>query len=124
MTDPLTIIALFVGLFLVIVVILVYGMYRTASKGRGDFARAIPASARITRVGESYNSANYGTVVVKLTVEVTPPQGAPFEQTQSWAIQPASVSQLQAGRTIAIRIDTRNPQKIYSAEDWAETMNA
>ena len=97
-------------------------MYRTAKKGRNRVAKAIPAKARIIKIGHSSSSANYGTVLVHLTFEVMPTNGSPYELDTEWSVEPASVSKLEEGKILNIKIDPKNPKTIFSAESWAQAM--
>jgi len=83
MADLFPIFVLICAPFAVIVVILFYGMYRSAKATKSEFDKPVPASAKVIKVGESYNSRNYGEVIVDLTFEVTPPSGSPYQLTKT-----------------------------------------
>jgi len=121
--NPAILTALICGFFLLIVVILFYGMYRTTKNAKRSFAAATPASAKILTIGESSASAHYGDVIVDLILEITPPAGQPYQESVSWSVQPASVSKLKEGLPLKIRIDNKNHKKIYSAEKWLSSLN-
>jgi len=104
-------------LAVLLVAVMFWGFYRDARKERGRIAQAIPATARITRVGNS--DTTNGGMDVDLTFEVTPPDGAPYTVKTTWSVEPLSVSKIQPGSTVAIKIDAKDPKKIYSAEKWA-----
>jgi hypothetical protein len=122
MSNPLFLVALVCGFFVLLIGGLFYNMYRTAKKGRDNYARAVPASAKIVKIGKSYTSRNFGTVDVKLTIEVIPPAGPSYELSTTWFVEPASISKLKEGETYKIKIDPKDPKKVYSAEDWAQAM--
>ncbi len=121
-TFPLQIIALICGITTLFLVIALYGMYRTAKKGRDQFAKALPAKARIIKIGHSSSSATYGDVLVHLTFEVMPPSGSPYELATECSIEPASVSKLEEGKVLNIKIDPKNPKVIFSSESWARAL--
>ena len=105
------------GLFVLAAGIGFYGMYRTTKKGRSKVASAIPATAKVIQVGDSDISS--GGIDVELTLEVTPPNGAPYQVINNWSVEPLSISKVQAGSILAVKIDAKNPKIIYSAENWA-----
>jgi hypothetical protein len=115
--------AIVCGIGLLIVVIGFYGMYRSTKKAKQDYAQATPALAKITAVGDSSVSENYGDVTVDLTLEITPPSGAPYPLTVTWAVKPASIAKLKEGETLKIKIDPKHPQKVFSAEKWLDSLN-
>ncbi len=95
-----------------------YRMDLDAKKTRQDIDQAIPATAKVLHVGESEASSD--GIDIDLTVEVMPPMGAPFKVKATWSVEPVSVPKVQEGSLLAIKIDKKNPRKIYSAEEWAE----
>jgi len=105
------------GLFVFFAGIGLYGMYRTAKKDRNKVASAIPATAKVISVGDSDFSS--GGIDVVVILEVTPPNGLPYQVTNNWSVEPLSISKIQEGCTLAVKIDTKNPKIIYPAEDWA-----
>ncbi len=94
-----------------------YHMYLDAQKARQAVDRAIPATARVLRVGAS--DASSDGIDVDLTFEVTPPFGEPYKVKAAWSVEPLAISKLQEGSTLAVKIDAKDPWKIYSAENWA-----
>ncbi len=95
-----------------------YRMYLDAKKTREAIDQAIPATAKVLHVGASEASSD--GIDIDLTVEVMPPMGAPYKVKATWSVEPVSVAKVQEGSLLAIKIDKKNPRKIYSAEDWAE----
>ena len=115
-----------IGLALGIILLLVaafYGMYRTAENDRKRRKQAIKATARIVKIGHSRNSQNRGDVTVYLTLEVIPPNGAPYEVDTHWWVNAASVPKVEVGRTVAVKIDAKDTKVIYSAERWFTDAN-
>ncbi len=117
------IIAVILAVVALVVILTFRGMYKTAQKARDGFARAIPATAKVIRVSESVNAAGYDTVDINVTFEVVPPSGEPYHVKTTWSVDPASVSKIQKGETVAIRIDPDDRRKIYSAEPWAQSLD-
>ena len=105
------------GFVLVIIAILFYGMYRTAKKDRDQYASATPATAKVISLDDSDFSS--GGIDVVLTLEVTPPNGVPYQVSNNWSVEPLSISKVQAGCVVPVRINTKNPKIIYPADDWA-----
>ncbi len=100
-------------------IVMVCAAYLSGLKRRDDFRRATPATARILKVGKSYDSGTYGGYDVDLVLEVLPANAAPYELKTTWSVEPLAVSKLKQGDSLAIRISSKDPQKIYSAVDWA-----
>jgi len=111
------------GLFVVIFGLLLFGMYRDAQKEKTGKAEGLPATAKVLKVGQSETSRNYGTVTVNLALEITPPSGLPYTLKQVWDVDPASIANIQEGRTLSIKVDARDPRRIYSTEPWARSTN-
>ena len=105
------------GLFGLIIGIAFYGMYRTAKKDRHKIASALPATAKVISVGDSDFSS--GGIDVELTLEVLPPGGVPYQVTNNWSIEPLSISKIQAGSLLPVKIDAKNPKILYPDVDWA-----
>ncbi len=93
--------------------------YMSSRRQLHDFSRALPASARIVKVGRSYDSGTYGGFDVDLTLEVMPPGAAPYQVKTTWSVEPLALSKLKEGETLAVRISPRDRHKIYSTVDWA-----
>ena len=106
-----------VGGFVLFVILAFWQMARTAKKETDAIAQGIPATAKVIHVGHSESSS--GGVDVNLTFEVTPPDGSVYKVKTIWSVEPLSVSKIQEGCTVALKIDANDPQKLYSLEDWA-----
>ena len=115
--NPMILTTSLCGVGLLAISILFYGMYRNAKKERDAIAQAIPATAKVIHIGHSESSA--GGVDVNLTFEVMPPNGSPYRVKTIWSVEPLSVSKIQEGCIVALKIDAKDPQKLYSAENWA-----
>ncbi len=93
--------------------------YLDAVRRQNKFHHAIPAQARILHVGRSYDSGTFGGYDVGLTLEVIPPNGAPYQVKTTWSVEPLAVPNLKEGEMLAVRIDAKDTHKIYSGEKWA-----
>ena len=114
--GPILVIIFLVGLFF-------FGFYLIAQADRKRRKQAVKASAQIVQVGHSRSSEKYGDIVVDLSLEITPPNGVPYQSKVKWRVKPASASKVQVGSSLAIKIDPKNPQSIYSAEKGIDDMN-
>ena len=115
------VIMLLFGLFLVGAF---YWMYRTAQNDRHKRKRAIKATAKILKISHSrISTQSRGDVIVYLTLEVTPPTGAPYQVDTDWWIGAAAIPKVEVGRTVAIKIDAKDPKIIYSGERWFTDAN-
>jgi hypothetical protein len=111
------------GLIVVVVALIFFGLYRNTQKDKAAVDQGLPATAKVLKVGQSETSRNYGTVTVNLALEVTPPSGVPYTLKQVWDVDPASIANIQEGRVLAIKVDARDPKRIYSTEPWARSLN-
>ncbi len=100
-----------------------YGMYKNAKKGREGFAQAVPATAKVLKVGQSSASQSYGGIGVELTLEVMPTDGRPYRADVNWSVEPARLEEVQKGCSVASKIDPHNRKTIYSAEPWAQSLD-
>jgi len=109
-----------ISIFFALAILAIFLKLILEAKGKQDaYARAVPATGRITEVGRSYNSGTWGGQDIDFSMEVIPPQAAPYSVKVTWSIEPLSLTKIKAGNEIAIRIDRRDAKKIYSAEQWA-----
>ena len=115
--NPTIWISFIVAGFFLFVVLAFYMMYRGAKKETDAIAQATPASAKVVHLGRSESGG--GGVDVNVTFEVSPPSGLPYQVKTIWTVEPLSVSKIQVGCTVALKIDAKDPQTLYSAEDWA-----
>jgi len=115
-----------VGALLLTILLLVYFFYRMysiAEQDRRRRKRAVKATAKIIKIGHSRNSEYTGEVIVHVTLEVTPPNGVPYELDTEWWLNPTAIPKMEVGRTVAVKIDSKNPKIIYSAERWFTDSN-
>ena len=108
---------------IVIVGLFLFRSYTVTQADQKRRKQAVKASAQITQVGHSRSSEKYGDIVVDLTLEITPPSGAPYQLNVRWRVKPASTSKIQVGSKLAVKIDPNNPQMVYSAEKGIQDMN-
>ncbi len=119
-TDLVHELQLLIVVFIALVFgLLILGAYLSARKRRARFANAVPAQARVIKVGKSYDSGTYGGYDVDLVLEIIPPAGAPYQLSTTWSVEPLAMPKLKEGQTLSIKIDVGDPKKIYSAEEWA-----
>jgi hypothetical protein len=86
---------------------------------RNNYARAIPASAKIIKMGRWFDNGTYGGRIVNITLEVIPTDAAPYQVKNIWCLEALALPKVKPGDTIAVRIDPKHPQEIFSAETWA-----
>jgi hypothetical protein len=96
---------------------------RVVAEQNARFARSTPAQAKVIQIGKSVAQVRNGTTIVKLRLDVLPPGAAPFGATTVWEIQQGSLSQIQPGQVLAVRIDPDDAQRIYPNVGWAEFSN-
>jgi len=118
----LELIGVLLGAILFLVVAF-YLMYRTAEGDRHRRKQATKATAKIIKIGHSRNSEYTGEVIVHVTLEVTPPNGIPYEVDTEWWLNPTAIPKMEVGHTVAVKIDSKNPKIIYSAERWFTDSN-
>ncbi len=117
-------IALVLVLMLGGLALIFYRLYRVAQQGQEAFARAVPATATVLSIGDSSTANGYGGVDVELRLQIMPFGRSPYKVRTVWSVEPAALSKIQPGSTVAIKIDRDHPRKIYSAEEWAESLDA
>jgi hypothetical protein len=114
---PTNVFSIAIGAVVLFLVFELWQSSRVAKKETDAIARGIPATAKVIHVGHSESSS--GGVDVNLTFEVAPPGGPIYKVKTIWSVEPLSVSKIQEGCTVALKIDANDPQKLYSMEDWA-----
>ncbi len=101
-----------------------YFLYRSAKKTNENMAQAVPATATVTRVVDSASGGrNNGGVDIEMVLNVRSPNGSPYETRTSWTVEPAAISKVQEGCSVAVKIDHKDPKRIYPAEEWAEFLD-
>ncbi len=91
-------------------------------KQREAYERAVPALARVLKVASSGPSRSYGAILMDLLIQVHCPGIEPYELSTMWSVDPGGVPKMQAGEVFSIKVDPRNPNKIYSGESWARSL--
>jgi len=113
------------GICLLVVVAvgaLLFLLYRSAKKTNENIAQV--ATATVTRLVDSASGGrNYGGVDIEMVLNVRPPNGLPYETRTSWAVEPAMLSKVQEGCTVVVKIDSKDPKRIYPVEEWAEFLD-
>ncbi len=97
-----------------------YGTSRSGDKNvQVRFAQAVPASATIVEVGNSYNERDFG-ISVALRLQVSPPSGSPYEVISVWDVQPTHSDDMQVGKELSVRIDKQDSKVVFPADSWAQ----
>jgi hypothetical protein len=90
---------------------------------------ATPGDAKIIEVGAS--ETHLGSMDVVLRLEVAPQFGESFNAITVWTIEPAHTAEIQAGKSIAVKIveiqagksKTKKIKNIFPGVAWAELYN-
>lgn len=77
------------------------------------------AQARILRANNS-QTIGRESVKVDLLLEVMPPNSASYQVSTTWLVDLSSLSQVQQGQMIQIKIDAKDAQQIYPSAEWAQ----
>ncbi|NUM46756.1 MAG: hypothetical protein HUU38_18790 [Anaerolineales bacterium] len=92
-----------------------YLLIRSGQKAMAEISATL-ALANVIRLNRTQPmgrkprmSAEYCT----LTLEVHPPEGAPYPATTTWEVSRSALPQLQPGQVVTVRIDADNPTTIY-----------
>ncbi len=93
-----------------------------AQRDRDAYARSVPGTARVLKIGKTTPSKSYGATLMDLLVEVRRNGVEPYELSMIWSVQPGSVSKMQVGETLAVKVDPLDRNKIYSEEQWAHSL--
>jgi hypothetical protein len=93
-----------------------------ARRDREAFARAVPGTVRVLKVGNTTPSRSYGAIIMDLLIQVHRSGVAPYELSTIWSVEPGAVSRVQVGQTIAVKIDPLDRNKIYSGETWTHCL--
>jgi hypothetical protein len=88
---------------------------QNSAEHREAMARAIWAGAKILTAQNEGGAAmmHTGKTHVRLWLEVTPPEGKPYEVAATWRVDLGMLPQFQSGQTVSVKIDRDNPKKIY-----------
>ncbi len=93
-----------------------------AQRDREAYARAVPGTVRVLKIENSTPSRSYGTILMDLLLEVRRNGVEPYELTMIWSVQPGSVSKVQVGETLAVKVDPLDRTRVYSTEPWAHSL--
>ncbi len=107
------------GFFILLAIVLVFLDYLSKVSMKNNYARAVPASAKIVKISRSNGNGTYGGLIVNITLDVIPTDAAPYLVKNVWCLEPLALSKVKAGDGIAIRIDPKHSKEIFSAEIWA-----
>lgn len=115
-------------------ILIAYGIYRLATwltlrggreaKGEVEAAltRAAPAVASVVLSRQPQGvmrKPRAGSVRMLLTLEVLPASGASYRADTLWQVDVSALDRVQAGQTVAVKVDADEPAAVYPAEDWA-----
>jgi hypothetical protein len=111
----------------VVLALIIMGIWWISRRGKrllaeqnARLARSQPAQAKVIQIGKSVTQEENGIVVVKLRVEVAPSGKPAYQATTVWEIQQGSLSQIQPGQSVAVKVDADDTQIIYPNVGWAE----
>ncbi len=89
-----------------------------ARQASAVWASAAVISARGGTIGSESGVSNWARY--ELSLEVTPPGGAPYYTRTTWLVEIARMSMLQPGQQLSVKIDQQDPNLIYPNADWAK----
>jgi hypothetical protein len=115
----------YIAYFLGVTALILVAFRFLSQSARGDreaFARSVQGTARVLKLGNSTPSRVYGTVIIDLLIQVQRPGVEPYELSTMWSIQPGSVSKVQPGQVLAVKVDPLDRNRIFSNESWARNL--
>jgi hypothetical protein len=81
------------------------------------------AWAGATVISATTEAANFdpgrGLARLRLVLQVTPAGGEPYQATTTWLVEQAALANVQPGQDLTVKIDPRDPRRIYPAAPWA-----
>lgn len=87
-----------------------------------DLAVAVSARAEVLQ-GEPITNPRrqvlMRAVELRLTLWVQAPNSRPYEATTIWFIEHENLHRISRGTLLSVRVNPRQPQRIYPAEPWA-----
>jgi hypothetical protein len=89
-----------------------------AKQNRMNQASARPARAKIISVSQGLHGGDVSKMIF-FTFEVNDGKGAPYTASAGWFVDVLRLSKVQEGMEIDVKVDSRDPMKIYPAESWA-----
>ncbi|AUX22693.1 hypothetical protein SOCEGT47_031990 [Sorangium cellulosum] len=81
---------------------------------RASLAQATVVSSRTRGTFQDGSMA-----FVDLRLEVQPPGGAPYLANTEWELNISSMSMVEPGKSVAVKIDGEDPEIIYPNVSWA-----
>jgi Na+-transporting methylmalonyl-CoA/oxaloacetate decarboxylase gamma subunit len=79
------------------------------------------ARAKILAIGKSRALQNDGAIIVRINFEVFPHNLQPSFQTSTiWEVEPAMVSEIAAGKMLAVKFDVEDNTRVYPLAPWAK----
>jgi hypothetical protein len=117
--DVQHIIGLGFGFCLLIALLVFASAYVDAVLRRDRFRKAIPARAKIVHIGRPFGNGTFGSEILNITLDVIPPDAAPYQVKNVWCFEPIALAKAKDGDEIAVRIHAKNREEIFSAEKWA-----
>jgi hypothetical protein len=113
-------IAAVLGLMFLVFWWLAQGGKKIAAEREERLKRATKAQATVVQLGKSSPRPKSGTTIVKLRLEIRPPQGEVYEVSTVWEVQQTHLPQIQPGQKVGVKIDVDNSEIIYPNVNWAE----
>lgn len=113
-------IAAVLGLFFFVFWWLARGGKKIMAEREEKLKRATKAQATVVQLGKSSPRPKSGTTIVKLRLEVKPPQGEAYEVSTVWEVQQTHLPQVQPGQKVGVKIDAENAKMVYPNVNWAE----
>ncbi|WP_437616037.1 hypothetical protein WMF20_20280 [Sorangium sp. So ce834] len=82
-------------------------------------ARATPAQATVSSSRTLTTFEGGAMAFVELRLDVRPSSGAAYAATTEWELNTSSLSQVEPGRPVGVKIDAEDPGLIYPDVTWA-----
>jgi hypothetical protein len=83
-------------------------------------AQGTPARATVVQSRSIAAMPGRGSAAIEITLEVEAPVGAKYQAKTMWEIDLVSLSRVQPGQVLMIKIDPQEPGTIYPGESWAK----
>ncbi len=78
-----------------------------------------PTPARVMAKKETFKPQAKGIAKVDLELEIQLPEKAPLQVTTCWLVEIPSLPELAVGKTVEVKFDPKNPNRIFPAVSWA-----
>lgn len=119
---------IFVTIFVLVILLIFFVVYRKVfapvDRQRKLQRTGVLAEATVLEIRETGWTVNSIYPVVKLELEVRPPDGQPYQAEVQTLIGRLDVPQLQPGALVAVRYDPRNPSRVALAEAGSTRLGA